>query len=193
MTALAFGYPAAAETLVRRGARVDNVVAAAGLGRLDLMKRFVNEDGSVKAGVPLVAVPGVPNLPKDPKAHMTQALIWACMLGRTEVVEFLLQKGVDPGATGNQGFTGLHWAAFYGHIETVALLLDWNAPLEVKNVYGGTVLDQTVWASVHSNLGINYVPIAEKLIEAGASVEVVRRPSGNERIDDMLRRHGAKL
>ena len=34
MTALVFGYPSAAEALVRRGARVDNIAAAAGLGRL---------------------------------------------------------------------------------------------------------------------------------------------------------------
>src|SRR5262249_48137876 len=41
MTALAFGYPAAAEALVRRGAAVDNIVAAAGLGRIDLVKAFL--------------------------------------------------------------------------------------------------------------------------------------------------------
>ena len=34
MTALAFGYLPAAEALVRRGARVDNLAVAAGLGRL---------------------------------------------------------------------------------------------------------------------------------------------------------------
>src|SRR5262249_22034637 len=35
MTALAFGYRDAADALVRRGARVDRLAAAAGLGRLD--------------------------------------------------------------------------------------------------------------------------------------------------------------
>src|SRR5207245_10590336 len=40
-TALAFGYHDAAEALVRRGARVDTLAAAAGLGRLDDAARLL--------------------------------------------------------------------------------------------------------------------------------------------------------
>ena len=44
-TALAFGYAETAELLVRRGARVDNIVLAAGLGRLDLVRSLMDDQG----------------------------------------------------------------------------------------------------------------------------------------------------
>ena len=40
MTAFRFHYPAAAEALARRGARVDNVITAAALGRVDLVEQY---------------------------------------------------------------------------------------------------------------------------------------------------------
>ena len=49
-------FPNGAETLARRGARVDNIVAAAALGRENLLRTFVNSDGTLKRDVPLVAV-----------------------------------------------------------------------------------------------------------------------------------------
>jgi hypothetical protein len=57
MTALDFGYIDSAETLAKRGARVDNVVGAAALGRLDLVKRFVGDSATLAPGVPFVAPP----------------------------------------------------------------------------------------------------------------------------------------
>jgi ankyrin repeat protein len=189
--ALEFGYSAAAEALARRGAEVDNIVAAAGLGRLDLVKSLVNEDGSLKTDLPLRRVLGVAPA-EGPRAYLEQALILACTLGKTTVVEFLLQKGVDTTRRGNQGNTALHSAAWNGHIEVVKLLLAQKAPLEVKNDYGATVLDFTVWASAHNRLGVDYLPIVESLIDAGASVDAVSPfPSGNESVDEVLRRHGA--
>jgi hypothetical protein len=170
LTALAFCYPDAAQTLVARGARVDNIVAAAGLGDLDRVRSFVGEDGRLKSNVRLASVPGVRDLPLDPKLQMEQALVWCGMLGRTAVAEFLLQCGVDPAAQGNQGFTALHGAAFHGHIETLRLLLRWNPPLDVKNVYGGTVLDQTIWATKHRNPPLDGGPIIELLLAAGAKL-----------------------
>src|SRR5262249_33670695 len=41
MTALVFGYPDTAEMLARRGARVETVAAAAGLGRVDEVRRML--------------------------------------------------------------------------------------------------------------------------------------------------------
>ena len=67
MTALAFGYRDAAETLERRGARVDSVLAASGLGQLDLIRQFVVDKHSLRAGVPLVK-PAWMSIPPDPKS-----------------------------------------------------------------------------------------------------------------------------
>jgi len=193
ITALAFDYQDAAEALARRGARVDNIVTAASLGREDLVRSFVNADGSLKAGVPLLAIRWL-QLPKDPKANMELALVWAARLGRAGVVEFLLQKGVDPGVKDGWGYTALHSAASNGHLEAVEALLEWNAPLEAKNGYDGTALDQTIWTTVHEGLVENHVSIIQRLIAVGAKVHpdwlrADLNPPLDERVAEALRRH----
>jgi hypothetical protein len=68
----------------------------------------------------------------------------------------------------------------------VRFLLSRKAPLEVKNRFGGTVLDQALWSAVH-NRDVDYVPIVEALLDGGAVVD----PSwstGIDAIDILLRR-----
>src|SRR6185295_12339127 len=77
MTALFFGYLATAETLAQRGARVDTVVAAAALGRLDLVKNCVVDQETLKPGVPFITVRWY-NVPRTAKAQTELALAWAC-------------------------------------------------------------------------------------------------------------------
>jgi len=121
MTAFRFHYPKAVAMLVRRGAKVDNVISAAALGRVDLGDRFVDEGGTLRPGVPLADVP-LPRLPQDPKAHLGYTLTWACTFGQNEVVGLLLRKGVD--ASGRDGdATALHCAAAGGRMDLVRLLL----------------------------------------------------------------------
>jgi hypothetical protein len=64
------GQPDAAEFLAKRGARL-NIEGAAGLGMLDLVKSFFNEDGSPRADVT--------------KEQMESAFIQSCLNGRTSV------------------------------------------------------------------------------------------------------------
>jgi ankyrin repeat protein len=199
LTALAFRYPDAAEALARRGARVDTVLAAAGLGREDTVRHFVRPDGSLKADVPLASAPWG-RLARNPQAHMERALIWAATLGRYGVTKFLSGQRVDLGAKDEQGFTALHWAAFQGHQDVVEVLLQRNAPLEATNNYRGTVLGSTIWASIHVDgvfrtggfTSVDYIPIVERLLAAGARLDAVAFPSGNPAIDDILARHGAR-
>lgn len=175
--ALANGRPEAAEFLASRGARLD-IEGAAGVGRLDLVRSFFNEDGGLKANAT--------------KAQMERGFLWACEYGRNSVVDFLLQKSVDLLAQGNTGETGLHWAVVGGQLDTIKLLLERGAPLEARNVYGGTALGQATWCVIHGDPMIDYVPIIETLINAGAKVEEADYPTGNERVDKVLRCHGAK-
>jgi hypothetical protein len=168
---LANGRAQAAEFLAQRGAQL-NLEGAAGLGRLDLVKSFFNPDGSLQASAT--------------KAQMEAGFKWACEYGQTAVVKFLLERGVDV-ASVSGGMTGLHWAAHGGHLEIIQLLLERNAPLEVENIYGGTVLDQALWSSVNSGLDVDYVPVIEMLIAAGAKVDP-KWSTGNKRIDEVLRR-----
>lgn len=171
MTALAFHYPAAAEALARRGARVDNVVAAAALGRADLIGRFVDDDGRLRPDVPLARGPW-PKLTNDPDVHLGYALTRACAFGRDEVVALLLRKGVDPNA-GDGELSALHVAAAYGRMDLVRLLLRHGASLEARNRYGGTVLGGTMWFAYYSPYrGVDYPAVLRALLDLGARDDV---------------------
>jgi hypothetical protein len=154
--ALANGCPEAAEWLAAHGAQMD-VVTAACFGRVDVLERWLAEE---------VATP----------AELEEALIRACGCGSTAAAKLLLERGVDIGAL--HGQTGLHLATHSRHLETVRFLLSRKAPLEVKNRYGGTVLDQALWSAVH-NRDVDYAPIVEALLGAGAVVD----PSWSTGID----------
>src|SRR5262245_10215603 len=162
MTALAFGYVPAAQTLARRGARVDNVMTAAALGDTDLLRRLVANNARVaKSLVDLYWL----GLSDDPSSNLEQSLVWACRYGRTEVVELLLECGVDPAAADTVGMTGLHWAAGNGHLAVVALLTQRGAPLEVRNRWGGTVLSSAVYLAAQQSADWPYFPpVIETLV-----------------------------
>ena len=74
------GRGEAAEYLANRGARLD-LEAAAGVGRLDVVQSFFNDDGSLK--------------PPATEKQRTDGFAWACEFGRTSVVDFLLRTGID--------------------------------------------------------------------------------------------------
>ena len=78
------GRGEAAEFFANRGARLD-LEGAAGVGRLDVVKSFFNEDGSLK--------------PPATPAQLKDGFAWACEFGRTSVVDFLLQKGLEVDAS----------------------------------------------------------------------------------------------
>lgn len=193
MTALASWYGGAAETLARRGARLDNVVSAAALGREDLVRSFVIDSVTLAPGVRAFDTRWL-RTPPEPKAHIEMAFVAACHFGRTAVAEFFLGIGVDPAAKDKDDMTALHWAAANGLMDIGRRLLERGAPLEVKNTWGGTVLDSTAYFAVFQPIdGVDYSAVLEFLIGAGADVGVLRAyPAGNELIDDLLQRHGGR-
>ncbi len=107
---LANGQPQAADYLASRGAPVD-LVEAAGLGDLDRVR--------------LLAGAATPAL--------LEAFSMACAYGRVAVVEFLLEHGVDVNAEVRgfgEGHTGLHVAAYQGHVDLVRSLLRHGAHVD---------------------------------------------------------------
>lgn len=170
--------PRAAEFLAAQGARL-NLEGAAGVGQLEVVKSFFHDDKSLK--------------PSATKAQLQSGFIWGCEYGRKDVVEFLLDKGVDLRAGENTGETALHLAAHRGQLEMIRLLLDHGAPLEAKNVYGGTVLGQATWSVMHGDPSIDFVPVIEELLAAGAKIEEADYPTGNERVDELLEKHGKRI
>jgi len=121
---------------------------------------------------------------------LAEALTCACFLGRTSVAEYLLMRGVDPSAGAGTGLNALHWAANRGQLETVRLLVARKAPLETRSMYGGTALGTTVWAAIHETKP-DHGQIIEELINAGACLDDAGYPTGDDRVDALLKRHGA--
>jgi hypothetical protein len=157
---LANGRPEAADFLARRGARLD-LEGAAGVGRLDVVRSYFNDDGSLKA--PATGT------------QLARGFAWACEYGQTAVVGFLLDKGADPNEQVN-GMNGLHWAVIGGHLDTIKLLIDRRAPLESVNVYGGTALGTAFWATANQDEVYRWpgftddIMVIEVLLDAGAKI-----------------------
>src|SRR5262249_54424975 len=120
---VANGQLKAAEFLARRGAPL-NIVGAAGIGRLDVIRDFFDEKGDWKQ--------------TSTKKQLEQPFFCAWVCGREGVVGFLLDGGMVWAAHGGDGQPPLHWAVIGGHPPFVILLLPHNPPLELKNMYGGT-------------------------------------------------------
>jgi hypothetical protein len=157
---LANGRPEAAAALVRYGAKL-NLEGAAGVGALDVVKSYFKEGKLKDAGN---------------RAQMEKGFMWACEFGQPAVIAFLLDAGIDPDMQ-VEGMAGLHWAVIGAHLDTINLLIDRGASLENENKYGGTVLESTLWAVIHSdpvyrwpNNKTDYAAIIEMLLKKGAIV-----------------------
>jgi hypothetical protein len=155
------GRGQAAEYLASLGARL-SLEGAAGVGRLDVVKTCFQQDGSLK--------------PPATQQQMRDGFAWACEFGRTNVVEFLLQRGANVNARlRHDGQTGLHWAAYSGHAETVKLLLERGAAVDTKDErYGGTQLGWALygWEKSAARLGReSYYDVVRLLVRAGARAE----------------------
>lgn len=123
LAALGHGEFAAAEALIRRGARVKVFVAAA-FGWTE----------ALEAGLPHSSVE---------ERHMAMAL--AAQHGHAQAVELLLLAGEDPNRFNPVGLhshsTPLHQAALAGHLEVVKRLVNAGAAMDVKDIlFDGTPL-----------------------------------------------------
>jgi ankyrin repeat protein len=134
---------------------------AAGVGQLDVVKSFFNKDGSLKA--------------KATRKQMTDGFSWACGCGRTAVVDFLLKHGMDVAAPlGRSGTTGLHCAAYGGHVDTVRLLLERKAPVDaIEREWNNTPLGWALHSWGESRTSAErepYYQVVVILVAAGATV-----------------------
>jgi len=128
MTPLCFGYLDTAQALRNRGAPITNVAAAAGLGDVALVRQL---------------------LPGSDAGARHRALALAAQHGQTEVVRILLDAGEDPNRYNPKGFhqhsTPLHQAIWSDHLDTVQLLVERGARLDIRDtIYQGTALG---WAN----------------------------------------------
>jgi ankyrin repeat protein len=152
----------AAVFLVSRGAEVD-LEAAGGIGRLDLVKACFDEDGTLK--------------PPSTSEQMKDAFTWACEFGHTEIVQFLLERGMDVRAKlKHHGQTGLHWAAGEGHVETVKALLQRGAPVDAQDDEWEAMPIEWALYGWQNNTAPGHTPeryhaVVRLLVAAGATVK----------------------
>lgn len=122
------------------------------------------------------------------KNECDQAFILAGKAGNLSGLQCMLELDFEIGASDGQGFTALHWAAWFGHLDCVTLLIDKGAPVEAENNYGGTVIDSTVWGYANSNGDDrNCREILKLLAAAGADPFLVSPfPSGHAQSDQVI-------
>jgi ankyrin repeat protein len=169
------------QLLLDHGARLD-LETAARVGRLDVVQSYFSE-------------------PDATKEKLQRGFLWACEHGHNQVADFLLARGADLLDQANTGQTALHWAVVGGELSTIKLLLERGAPLEERNAHGGTALGRAGWSLFNGDPEIDYVPIFETLLGAGARIEdgwlawldgQEGRPAVvKARIAEVLRRFGA--
>jgi hypothetical protein len=125
---LANGQGAAARFLASRGAPLD-LEEAAGVGRLDLVQTYVTGRGTLRNGAT--------------RQQLESGFLYACGYGRTEVVQFLLDSGMNPNVAPSRGETALHWVAYGPHVAVAKLLLQHGANVNARDQLGRTPLQ---WA-----------------------------------------------
>lgn len=108
----------------------------------------------------------------------------------TAAVSLMLDLGFDPLARGSDGWEALRWAAFHGNAGMVSLLLGHAPPINVPDpTYGGTVLGQCLYGSLHGwtrNTG-DFATTVRLLLEAGERLDPAVVPIGREDVDAALR------
>jgi hypothetical protein len=93
------------------------------------------------------------------------------------VVDFLSPRHVPVGAKlRHHGQTGLHWAAYGGHADTVELLLHRGAPVEIKDdSFDGTPLGWALYAwgtgGERRTAARRYDEVVALLMRAGAEID----------------------
>lgn len=155
MMALFWGHRAAAERLAQVKVTPDNLRAAAGLGRMDMLRSFFRQDGTLTpeagshrafyrphSGFPIWQ-------PRDVFSEiLNEGLVYAAKSGRVNAMEFLIQRGADVNAEPYNG-TPIHWAASRGHTEAVQLLVRYGVDVDRRaslgGVRGATPLHVAAW------------------------------------------------
>jgi Ankyrin repeats (3 copies)/Ankyrin repeats (many copies) len=115
----------------------------AACGRLDLVRACFDADGGLRPDAalsrpnPANFFPVPPRIPatSDPEEIMAEAFVHACQHGRTEVVRWFLDRGLNPDIAPYFGRTGLLWAIIHQQVEVVRLLMERGADPSIHDEF----------------------------------------------------------
>ena len=71
---------------------------------------------------------------KNEELHLPELVYWAS-LGEIEQVKALLEQGIDPNQTDEEGYSALHAAAENGYLDVVQLLIQQGADVHYRSEY----------------------------------------------------------
>lgn len=120
------------------------------------------------------------------------ALNRACWWYRPKAVKAMLALGFNRHVQDNEQMTPLDRAAFHGHADCLAWLLngDPDPPLEWIHQYDGTPLQTCIHGSINgwsTDFEQDHALCAKLLLDAGAKYELGWLPTGSDEIDQVLR------
>jgi ankyrin repeat protein len=173
------GHLAAYELLVSRGATAD-------LDPVDAAVLAVARGESVR--LPKAPAPALGNPATDDFGWILGQF---ALLGRTDVVQALLDSGMSVDTRGWSNFTPLDQAAMHGRTETVRLLIERGADLHdgAFDAEGPTPLDCAVWGLQNNRAEDgDYAGTVEALLAAGAPTRH-SPPIGDEAVDALLTKY----
>ena len=131
---LANHAPRAAEKMMALGAKPD-VLAAAALGQMDLLRSFFDNDGR------LLSRPRRQNKEMPSRDAVGLALLYAYVREQRDAVDFLLEKDGNWNMVGVNNGAALHRAAFAGDLDMVRRLVERGAdPSNRDNPFNSTPL-----------------------------------------------------
>ncbi|MCY4404573.1 MAG: ankyrin repeat domain-containing protein [Candidatus Poribacteria bacterium] len=138
----------------------NDVWEAAFIGDLKMVKKAITEGMDVNA--------------KNPQSG-NPMLLTAALMGHTEIITYLLEKGADINTRNRDGNTALHTAAFLGRADVVELLLEHGVDVNVRNNSGGSAIDNATldWEFTEGILKSIQIEVNEAEVKAGRA-KVVR-------------------
>ncbi|MDE0638822.1 MAG: ankyrin repeat domain-containing protein [Candidatus Poribacteria bacterium] len=139
----------------------NDIMEAVFIGDLKVVKRAIADGTDVNARNP----------------HSGDPLLFtAALMGHTEIMTFLLEKGADINARNRDGNTALHAAAFLGRAEAAELLLKHGVNVDIRNNHGGTAMDNATldWDTTQAILNIIQVIEVNKAEVLAGRAKIVR-------------------
>ena len=143
----------------------NNVWDAVFIGDINMVKKAIADGLDVNARNPQSGDP---------------LLFTASLMGHTDIIAFLLEKGADINIQNREGNTSLHAAAFLGRADAAQLLLKHDINVNARNIQGGSAMDNATldWEITQGILNIIQVIEVNKAEVLAGRAKIVRLLSG---------------